>query len=503
MKKILFALILFCLPSLTFADPLALQLFDGKIFWDTHNERYVEGCWNQDAPTMFYYTNTEGKKLFAEICNEPDETTFGKGETVEERAKNYYDFLTQKSEEIRLGSPGIKIVLGSLSGFNEDFLYTFLQLPNSCELFDIYSYHPYHAGVSPDEIDTKKNSWHTVEQWTNMSRDILKEKNCEKPIWTTEFGYTTENIDAEYSVSSQDQINFAIKQTLIMVGNGVERVEYFSGKSFKFSDKNREKYKSFLRMLSGSTLVKVEYFGENYCPRGISAGCFSTNKGRKYSGLPKNKYEMQKGRKYTFEKDGKYFAYYWQIGMEEIFLEEDIVFLDIKKDHRFFEAIEFIKEKKYVNGYQDGTFREKNFITRAEFTKIIVASKFSPEEITNCEIPEENFSDISPDDWFTPYICIAKRQEIINGYPDNTFKPNAPIGFLEAMKVIISANNIEVIQDENQQWYEPYMQWAWRNGLTNTIQENNGCSEENCSLEITLHQISRGEMAHLIFSVMK
>lgn len=86
----------------------------------------------------------------------------------------------------------------------------------------------------------------------------------------------------------------------------------------------------------------------------------------------------------------------------------------------------------YVNGYEDGTFRPDNSITRAEFVKLV--NKYFG--FNNKE--DIKFSDINTNDWYYNDICIASKAGYINGYEDKTFKPNKTITREEVAKILIS-----------------------------------------------------------------
>lgn len=89
-----------------------------------------------------------------------------------------------------------------------------------------------------------------------------------------------------------------------------------------------------------------------------------------------------------------------------------------------------------INGYEDGTFRPDDNITRAELAKVISVAKGYTEEAAI------SFSDVSEDDWFTPSLkkCVAKG--VIGGYEDGTFRPDAYVNREEAATMIVRAYNI-------------------------------------------------------------
>lgn len=87
-------------------------------------------------------------------------------------------------------------------------------------------------------------------------------------------------------------------------------------------------------------------------------------------------------------------------------------------------------DKGIVNGYGDDTFRPDNHITRAEFAKIIAKMLGSASQNTKAE-----FTDVVGH-WAEPYIALLTEKGIITGYPDGSFKPDAPITRAEAVAII-------------------------------------------------------------------
>ncbi|HSQ89397.1 N-acetylmuramoyl-L-alanine amidase, partial [Romboutsia sp.] len=77
-------------------------------------------------------------------------------------------------------------------------------------------------------------------------------------------------------------------------------------------------------------------------------------------------------------------------------------------------SIEDFASKGYIGGYEDGTFRPDNPITRAEFVKIVnKVCGFT-------QIGSENFNDVNTSNWFYNDVCIGIKAGYIKGYEDNT-----------------------------------------------------------------------------------
>jgi len=106
-------------------------------------------------------------------------------------------------------------------------------------------------------------------------------------------------------------------------------------------------------------------------------------------------------------------------------------------DHWAKDQIQSWVDSEYINGYPDGTFKPDNNITRAEFMTI-VNHAFGYTEKT-----EISYSDVTDGMWYTDTISAAKAAGYINGYPDGTMKPNAPITRQEAAVMIGKITGLE------------------------------------------------------------
>lgn len=80
----------------------------------------------------------------------------------------------------------------------------------------------------------------------------------------------------------------------------------------------------------------------------------------------------------------------------------------------------------YIIGYPDGTIRPDRQISRAEVATIYF--RLLTDESRKFYMKNTNdFSDVNKSDWFNNAVSTLANAGILNGYPDGTFKPNAPI----------------------------------------------------------------------------
>ena len=108
-------------------------------------------------------------------------------------------------------------------------------------------------------------------------------------------------------------------------------------------------------------------------------------------------------------------------------------FSDVAPDAWYNNAVSTMVNAGIIQGYEDGTFRPNNNITRAEFAAI--ASRFMS---SGYDVEEDLFTDIA-NHWARQNINDAAMTQWINGYPDGTFLPDKAITRAEAVTLV---NNV-------------------------------------------------------------
>ena len=98
------------------------------------------------------------------------------------------------------------------------------------------------------------------------------------------------------------------------------------------------------------------------------------------------------------------------------------------------------EHKAYIFGYNDGTFRPDNNMSRAEaaanFARLI--SKKKGEKISG----KSSFNDVSKSEWYSDYIGYLSKYGIIKGYADNTFRPNDNVSRAEFVAMTVRFNSL-------------------------------------------------------------
>ncbi len=128
-------------------------------------------------------------------------------------------------------------------------------------------------------------------------------------------------------------------------------------------------------------------------------------------------------------------------------------FSDIPEGHDFYELVQAMHDKGYIQGYEDGTIRLEAEISRVEFLKIglLASGTLSP-----CTTLSTTYTDVDYEAWYAPFVLTATSCWIISGYPDQSFRPADPINFAEAAKMLTKMFDLEVPTKTEPEWYAPY-----------------------------------------------
>ena len=103
-------------------------------------------------------------------------------------------------------------------------------------------------------------------------------------------------------------------------------------------------------------------------------------------------------------------------------------------------ALNRLKAFGVVDGYEDGTYKPDNMITRAEFAKLLVTA-LGLENAANAATSSSQFTDVVGNEWYAGYVNVAAGQGIVGGYPDGSFAPNSQVTYGEAVTMLVRALN--------------------------------------------------------------
>ncbi|MCI9222834.1 MAG: S-layer homology domain-containing protein [Oscillospiraceae bacterium] len=100
----------------------------------------------------------------------------------------------------------------------------------------------------------------------------------------------------------------------------------------------------------------------------------------------------------------------------------------------YVEAVNVLTELEVVKGYgeddpNEGKFLPKNKITRGEVAAILYRIVTGDVEDGNIHLykHESEFTDVGPDQWFTPYVNFCSNNGLIQGRGNGKFDPKGNI----------------------------------------------------------------------------
>ncbi len=155
-------------------------------------------------------------------------------------------------------------------------------------------------------------------------------------------------------------------------------------------------------------------------------------------------------------------------------------------------------EKGLIRGYEDGTFKPDNNITRAEFVSVLNRALGLTAKTTIA------FSDVPAKAWYAGDIEKAKAAGYISGYEDGTFKPDNPISRIEVAKILSSVlklkNNETSTKLEEYQDAEIVPQWG-KESLNSAVIEKYFQGYPDRTIR-PLNNISRAEAVTVLYQAL-
>lgn len=113
---------------------------------------------------------------------------------------------------------------------------------------------------------------------------------------------------------------------------------------------------------------------------------------------------------------------------------------DVASTASYYKAVEELSSLGIVDGYEDGSFKPDNNVTRAEAAKMMVATMGS-QAANQAEANKgaaTGFSDVAADHWASSWIKTGVDLKYINGVGDGKFEPESNVTFIQLVKMLVS-----------------------------------------------------------------
>ena len=193
---------------------------------------------------------------------------------------------------------------------------------------------------------------------------------------------------------------------------------------------------------------------------------------------------------------------YSEVSGSKITPDTSSVFSDIATDRWSYEAVQYLVAKKVISGYEDGSFKPEDKITRAEFIKIITnAFGFEYEQSEG----ENVFSDAGENDWYYKNLISAYNNKIVTGDNEKRFNPDNEITRQEMAAIIyraVVAKNVELGQEKSVNIKDKADIADWAYTPVFTLVSGNIVSGYEDGSFMPNKNATREEAAKLIYNVM-
>ncbi|WP_096202388.1 X2-like carbohydrate binding domain-containing protein [Bacillus sp. FJAT-45350] len=155
------------------------------------------------------------------------------------------------------------------------------------------------------------------------------------------------------------------------------------------------------------------------------------------------------------------------------------------------DSIKALARRGAIGGYQDGTFRPNNQITRAEFAAILVRAM----NIQGTGTRE--FQD-TRSHWAKDAIAIASENRIVNGYSKHQFGPNDPVTREQMVVMVARAGKLPIVDGGRTHFNDQQQISLWAEAYIHSIVESNIASGFSDNTFRPKQQATRAEAATII-----
>lgn len=140
--------------------------------------------------------------------------------------------------------------------------------------------------------------------------------------------------------------------------------------------------------------------------------------------------------------------------------------------------IQYIVDKKFVEGYEDGSMGYDKNITRAEITRLLVLANGNEDLAKSLQGAMKIYTDVDTKHWANGVISVgttrpsdANKIAMLAGYPDKSFKPERNVTYAELAKMLVVLVKKDLTADmvKNAIWATSWMLWAKELGILEDV----------------------------------
>lgn len=155
---------------------------------------------------------------------------------------------------------------------------------------------------------------------------------------------------------------------------------------------------------------------------------------------------------------------------------------DVDADTTVGEAVGILSNLGIFTGFEDGTFRPDETVTRAQMAAIVCRS---------LDLAEAGggtvFNDVPADHWAAGYINTAQAQGIINGYGNGNFGPEDQVSYEQAIAMVVRALGYDLVAQSKGGYPTGYLSIASSEGITKNANGKVGDAAKRSTLAMLVY----------------
>ena len=148
--------------------------------------------------------------------------------------------------------------------------------------------------------------------------------------------------------------------------------------------------------------------------------------------------------------------------------ENEGFYSDLTPDNPCYDHVSRLTDFGLIAGYDDGTFKPDNYVTRAETAKLACVA--SNEGLLESGVIEPFYSDVQTSHWAYKYIVKVRDLGVVSGYDDGTFRPNDTITYNEYVKIFVCTLGYESVAQKKGGYPNGYIELAKEMKLTDGME---------------------------------
>lgn len=170
---------------------------------------------------------------------------------------------------------------------------------------------------------------------------------------------------------------------------------------------------------------------------------------------------------------------------------------DVPSTANYYQAINELSALGVISGFEDGTFRPDENVTRAQITKMVVTA-LGTQVAAAAEASagrDTQFTDVPGSHWAAGFVSVgtsSAAQNFINGYSATSFGPEDNVTYAQAIKMLVAALGYSSSAEGAGGWPSGYLKYGYSLGLTTGL---SGIGNDQ--------QLNRSQVAVLIDNALK